>query len=123
MKTSGNFVSGSFKFSTGVKCGHDDLCSGALLDWVLTDWNTTTVIDHGYAAILMDDDGDLLAKAAYSLVYRVIDDFIDKMVQTLGTRSPDIHCWPFSNRIKAFENLDRARVIAHSKPILGRLFA
>jgi hypothetical protein len=63
-----------------VEGGHDDLRRGAFLDWVLAGWNATTVIDHGNATILMNDDRDLLAEAGYSFIYGIIDDLIDEMV-------------------------------------------
>jgi hypothetical protein len=102
-----------------MESGHHDFCGWAFLEWVLTNWNAATVIDHSDAAVLVDEDRDFLAEAGYGLIYRVIHDFVNEMMQAIGSSSPDVHRRSLSNRVEAFEHLDRTRVIAHSRPILG----
>jgi hypothetical protein len=60
--------------------GHHDLCGRTFLERVLTDWNAATVIDHSNAAVLMNEDRNLLAEAGYCFVYGVVHDLVDEMM-------------------------------------------
>jgi hypothetical protein len=70
------------------------------------DGDSAAIVDDGNATILVNDDGDLVAETTDGLVDGVIDDLIDEVVQAGGTGGPDIHCWSFSDRVEAFEDLD-----------------
>ena len=40
------------------------------------------------------------------LIDRVIDDFINQMMEPTGTDTADIHAWPFANGFEALQDLD-----------------
>jgi len=40
------------------------------------------------------------------LVDTVVDDFIDEVVESIDTRTPDIHRWPLSDGIEALKDFD-----------------
>jgi hypothetical protein len=72
----------------------------------------TIIVDHN-AAISLENDVDLGAIASNCLIDRVVDRFVDKMVEASGTGGPDVHGWSFSYRVEAFEYLDGTGVVAH----------
>ena len=59
----------------------------------------------------MDGDADLGAVAGQGLVDRIVDDLVDEMVQSVGTRRPDVHRGAFSDRIETLEDLDGSGVV------------
>ena len=61
--------------------------------------NTTTVILYGNRVILIDMNGYLVAETGESLINGVIDDLINKMVQTLERYIADIHRWSLTHRL------------------------
>jgi hypothetical protein len=70
------------------------------------DGNAAAVVRYCDTAVLVDRNCNDLAEAADGFVNRVVHDFVDEVMQSLGTRSPNVHCWTFSNWIEAFEDLD-----------------
>ena len=63
---------------------------------------STTVTESS----IVDGDVDFGAVARQSFVYRVIDDFIDQMVQARFARGADIHGGPLANCFQPFQNFD-----------------
>lgn len=48
------------------------------------DRNASTVIDNGDRVILIDRDIDMSGESGQRLIDRVVDNFIDQMMQTLA---------------------------------------
>ncbi|GBD05440.1 hypothetical protein HRbin20_01023 [bacterium HR20] len=51
----------------------------------------------------MDGDDDVFAESCQRFVNRVIYNFEDQVVQATFPCVSDVHCWAFTNRLKAFE--------------------
>ena len=68
--------------------------------------DTATVVDHGDGVILIYCYFYMSGIAGKSLVNRVVDNFIDKMMQTFETYVANIHGGAFSHRLQAFKHLD-----------------
>ena len=64
------------------------------------------VVDHGNRVVPVDGDVDMIGKSCESLVNRVVDHLIYKMVQTFCAYIADIHRRAFPYGLKAFEHLD-----------------
>ena len=78
-----NFVSRGIELTAGVQGGHDDLRSGNFfaVDIHVVDRNAAAVIDDGDGVVEMDGNFDLIGEAGERFVDRVIDDFIDEVMQ------------------------------------------
>ena len=113
VQAAGYLVGAVVELAARVQGGHHHLGGGPSLGGVHVDRDAAAVVRDGDAVVLMDDDRDLLAVAGNRFVDRVVDDLVDEVVETLGTGGPDVHRGPFSDRLEAFENLDRAGVVAH----------
>src|SRR5438445_414875 len=51
------------------------------------------------------------ASSRKRLVDRVVDDFVDQVVEAACVDRADVHRWPFSDRLQAFEDLDLRSVV------------
>ena len=69
------------------------------------------VVRHGHAPVFVQRDLDFLAKARHRFVDRVVDDFMDKVVQAPAVNGPDVHRGPFSDRLEALQHLDLLGVV------------
>ena len=53
-----------------------------------------------------DPHVDLFAEARDGFIDGVVDHFVDEVVESVGTRGPDVHRRPFPYRVEAFEALE-----------------
>src|SRR6266571_6157557 len=75
------------------------------------DRDPTAVVRHGDGSVRVQGDLDFLAEARHRLVDRVVDDFVDQVVEAACVDRADVHRWPFSDRLQAFEDLDLRSVV------------
>ena len=73
--------------------------------------NTSAVVLDSDRAVGVDYDADIVAIARKSLVDRVVDYLIHKMMQTLYRCRTDIHTRTFTYALQSFKNLDLIVVI------------
>ena len=59
----------------------------------------------------MNRDMDRFAISGERFVDTVVHDFIDQMMQTLGTCTADVHAGSFANRFESLKDLYLGRVI------------
>ena len=118
VQTTGNLVAVLVELPARVQRGHHDFGRRALFRRVLVDGNAATIVVDRHAVVGVDDDVDLAAVAGERFVDRVVDDFVDEVMEAFGARRPDVHRRPFANRVEAFEDLDGTRVVRHEAPSL-----
>ena len=75
------------------------------------DRNAAAVVGDGQEAFGVEMDLDEVGVAGHRLVHRVVDDFGEEVVQRLFVGAADIHARTHANRLEAFENADRGRVV------------
>jgi hypothetical protein len=75
-------------------------------------WNSAAVIYNAQGSIGHQGHLNLSTKTSERLIYCVIDDFIDKVVETAFASGADIHTWALADRLKALEDGDRGGVIS-----------
>ena len=73
---------------------------------MLIDRNAAAVVDDRDRAVDVNRDVDLIAEAGQRLVDRVVDDFVDEMVQPGRPGRADVHRRPLADGFEAFEDLD-----------------
>ena len=85
---------------------------------VLIDGNAAAVIDDGDRVVDVQRDVDLVAEPGQCFVYGVVDDLVDKVVQTGCACRPDVHRRSLADGFKALEDFDLVRaVIVRNKPV------
>ena len=106
VQTAGDLVAAAAKLAAGVQLGHDHRHgrhAGLLLD---IDRDAGAVVFDGDAVILVDDDADAVAAPLHGLVDRVVDHFVDHVMQRLAIGAADVHTWAAAHGLQAFQHLD-----------------
>ena len=111
MKAAGNRVAASAKFSSGVQNSEYYFYGGFFLNRVQVNGNPSTVVAYSYRSVFGDRDIYVVAVASQCLVDRVVDYFINEVVQSSWAGRTDVHTRSFSNRLKSLEDLDIAGII------------
>ncbi len=106
-----NLVGLRVEFPPRVQGGQHDFGCGALLGRVDFNRDAPAIIDYRNAVVLVDGDLDCRAESRHRFVDRIIDDFVNKMVQSVRSGGSDIHRRTFSYRVEALENLNGSGVI------------
>ena len=105
VQTARHLVAVVVELAAGVQHGQHDF-GRRLAALVLIDRNAAAVVDDGDRAVDVDRDVDLIAEAGQRLVDRVVDDFVDEVVQPGRPGRPDVHRRPLADGLEAFEDLD-----------------
>ncbi len=93
VQSAGNFVGRGIELSAGVQHGHHDLRGGNLLavNVHVIDRNAAAVVDHGDRVVEVDGDFDFVGEAGERFVDRVVDDFVDEVMQSHLAGRADVH--------------------------------
>ena len=106
VKTAGNLITGSSELSSCMKDGENNFQGGLSRLFLYIYRNSSSIIPYGNGIILMNSYGNGITKSGQSLVYGVIHDFINQMMQTANGGTSDIHSRSFSNRFQSLQNLN-----------------
>ena len=82
-----NFVRVRIELAAGVQLGHHHLRRGDAFFFVHVHGNAAAVVDHGHRIVVVDGDVDLGAVTRQRFVHRVVDHFVDQVMQTRLRRS------------------------------------
>ena len=110
VETAGDFVAVVVELAAGVEHGHHDFGRGAAAR-VLIDGDAAPVVDDGHGVVDVQRDVDLVAEAGERLVDRVVDDFVDEVVQPRGAGRADVHRRALADSLQPFEDLDFVRAV------------
>ena len=105
MKSARHLVSAAAELSAGVQYGvhyFECIFSGG----VLSNWNTATIVGNGDGIIFVDAHHNARCMSGHRFVDRVVDDFVDKVMQTALICRADVHAGTLANRFKSFKNLN-----------------
>ena len=119
VEAAGNLVGTLIELTTSVQVGQHELERRDFLFRVHGDRDTAAVIFDGQRTIRMNLDLDALAITSERFVDRVIDDFIDTMVEARFVRIANIHTGSFTHGLQALEALDVGRTIAFVAGVLA----
>ena len=105
MQAARHFVAVVVELAAGVQHGQHDF-GRRLAALVPIGRDAAAVVDDGDRAVDVDRDVDLIAEAGQRLVDRVVDDFVDEMVQPGRPGRADVHRRPLADRFEPLEDLD-----------------
>ena len=108
VETARDFVVGGVEFAAGVKHSEDDLDGGHLfaVDDLVVDGDSAAVVDYRDGVVDVDGDIDAGGVAAEGFVDGVVDDFINKVMQTHLAGGADVHCGTQPDSRQTFEDGD-----------------
>ena len=95
MQAAGDLVSIFIELSAGVEHGEDDLKSALAVLGHEIDRDAAPVVIHRDRAVPVDDHQYPVTESGESLVYGVVHNLVDQVVQPPGLRAADVHCGPF----------------------------
>src|SRR5512141_595991 len=91
MQPPGYFVPAAAELTTRVQDRHYHFKGRFILGWMDIDWDPAPVVDDADTAIRMNDHLDLITDARQSFIDRVIDNFIDQVMECLNIGAAHIH--------------------------------
>ena len=102
VQATGDLVAGAAELAAGVQHGEDD--GGGRLAVLLhdADRDAAAVVGHGDRIVGVDRDCDRVAVPGERLVYRVVHDLVDEVVEAARAGGADVHAGPLTDRLKAF---------------------
>ena len=112
-----NLVRLAVELASGVQHGHDDLRRRPAAR-MLIDRNPPAVVGDGDRVVDVDGDADGVAEAGQRLVYRVVDDFVDEVVEAGRAGGPDVHRRAFPHGFESLQHLDLVGAVVLALPLV-----
>ncbi len=106
VQTAGNFIAAAAEFTARVQNSENNRYRRQSCFFVNAGGNSAPVITHADHIIRQNFTLNMGADAGKRLVYRIINNFIHKVVKSPGPGGADIHARPFAHRLKAFQHLN-----------------
>ena len=109
-----DLVSVAVKLASGMHLGQDDLNSGSAIDGGIlmphgvNRHSAPVILDHA-TAVNADGHVDIGGVPGHDLIDRVVDAFVNEVVQTFWPRATDVHPRTFPDGFQALQDLDGAR--------------
>ena len=135
VQAAGDLVGVLVEFPAGVQLGHDHFGRRDAFAGMQADRDAPAVVGHFRRAVGVQRDRHAVGMAGERFVDRVVDDFVDHVVQARAIVGiADVHAGAFAHRVEALQDLDGIcailafaalfgglgdRVIRHGKFFLG----
>src|SRR5215210_735510 len=91
---------------------HDDLGGGLAVLRHLAYRHATSVVCDRHRVVGVDGDEYLRAIPGERLVYRVVNDLPDQVMEAPRPCGADVHAWPTFDGFEALEDLDRTCIVS-----------
>ncbi len=112
MQTAGDLVGILVELTACVKLGHDNFGGGDAFAGVYVGRDAAAIVGNGDRAIGIERDRDDVGMAGQGFIDRIVDDFIDHVMQARTVVSvTDIHAGALADSVQSLQNLDRVRAI------------
>ncbi len=116
VEASRDLVALSAELPPRVQGGHDHLGGGLVLRLgVLVGRDAAAVVLDAARAVVQDRDLDAVAVPGEGLVDRVVDDFVDEVVEARRAGGADVHTRSLPDRLETLEDGDVFRRIGHAR--------
>ncbi len=112
VETAGHLVGLLVEFAARVQLGHDQLEGAHAFGRMYADRYSAAVVLHPDDIVLLKHDDDIGAVSLKGFVHRIVDHFVDEVVQPVDARRTDVHAWALANSLKALEDLNALSRIA-----------
>ena len=120
VQTAGNCVGFFIELAAGMEHGEHDFDRRLLFRLVHVHRNAAPVVNNRNRVVHVNDDFHVVTETSQSFVDRVIDHFIDEMMQTALAGVANVHRRPFADRFNAFKLLNLVRVVIGRLPRRSR---
>ncbi len=106
VQSSGNFISSSAKFSSGVEFGENKFQCGDFVLRMHVYRNSASFVCDGNHVVRKKTEVNFCSKTCHGFIERVVHDFPDQVVESGWARGSNIHSRTLTNWFKSFQNLD-----------------
>ena len=106
VQPSRDLVAAAAELRAGVEGGHHQLHRGYLPLWMRCSGDTTPVVPHGHALVLVDGHVDLVTSADQGLIDGVVDHLVDQVVKGAPIRATDVHAGSPTDCLQPLQHLD-----------------
>ena len=111
MQTAGNLIGVFIEFTSGMQNRHHNFKSALVLFRHNVNRDSASIILNCTGSVLVQCDRDVFTESGKSFINGVVHNLIDKMVQTTGIGTADIHGRALTHRSKTLENGDVRRIV------------
>ena len=106
MQTTRDYIGFLVKFSSCMKfCKCYFYCRN-FLGWMHINRNSSSVIFNSHGTIFIDSNLYFFTITGKCFINRIVNNFINKMMQTLFSGASYVHAWSFPNSFKTLQNLN-----------------
>ena len=112
VKSARDLVGAVPELSPRVQDGEDDLAGRTPVVGVRVRGDAAPVVPDADALVRVDGDLDAVAVAADRLVYGVVDDLVDEVMEAPAPGVPDVHAGALANGLESFQYLYASGVVA-----------
>ena len=106
VKSSGYFISSASEFSAGMKYSKDNFYSRNACLMINSNRNPPPIVSYCNGIIFIDFHINTVTESCQCFIYGIINNLIDKMMQSSCRCASDIHTGPFSYSLKSFQYLN-----------------
>ena len=117
MKTAAEFVGSLTEFAAGVEVGQHELNGRNFPLRVHVDRNAAAIVADGTRAVGVDGHIDVRAETGQMFVDRVIEDFVNAVMQAAFIGVADVHPRPLAHGFQTLKFVDLRRAVCR---ILGQ---
>ena len=103
VQAAGGLIGPLLELPAELQHGHHALERGEAQVGMFFDGDAAAVVLDRHRAVVVDRDGDFRGIAGHRLVDRVVDHFIDEVVQAAGGRVGDVHARPLADVLQVAE--------------------
>ena len=120
VQAAGDGVGLAVELPARVQGGEHDLDGRTLFHRMLVDGDAAAVVGDPDPAVGEQGDVDAVAVPGQRLVYGVVHDLVDEVVQAALTGRADVHTGTLAYCLKALQDRDRTCVVGQEQAPLGR---
>ncbi len=111
VKPAGHLVAVGVELAARMQGREHDLQGADLGFLVHLDRDASTVVLHAATAVGLDADRDAVAETGERFVDRIVQHFVDEMVESRYAAVADVHVRPLADSVHSTENLDITGIV------------
>src|SRR5437763_16257155 len=114
VQTAGDFIRVLVELAAGMEHRHRELDARHLLRRMDVDGNAAPIVLDGDRIVFVNRDRDAVGVADERFIDRVVDDFVNEVVESSLRRRADVHTGAFANGLEPLEDLDLTGIVSRA---------
>ena len=101
MQPARNCISLIIKLTTSMKLRNNNFHSRPLINWMHINRHSSPIVLDTHRTILINRNPNLFPRTSHMLINRIVNDFVNTMMQTILISRPNIHPRSFTHSLKS----------------------